>query len=231
MGEDHFEVEEVKKNPKKIVMVILLVIVGAGVIGYGGYWAWQMTPPGMPSDLNEASAMMASSRFSRLSDDRKEQYFNRVREMMDGMDAEQRRGFWERNRQDKQFRDNMRDGMRMMMVNRAKDFAAADEMKRTMMLDEAINQMQAMRQQWAGRGGGGNRPDPETMTEEQKAEMEKRRAEKMERAQGMMQERAETGNPQESALMGEFRTAMKARMEERGIEMGWGRGDGGKKGK
>ena len=124
----------------------------------------------------------------------------------------------------RQVRREMFQGMKRIAVERAKTFASTPPQQRLAMLDADINKMVAMRSQFGGMKGmfgGQNRPE---MSEEEKGQ---RRAEMQNRVQSRVQDMTETGNPQTQAVMFEYHTAIKARMEQRGIEGSLWAGKGG----
>ncbi|QDU34049.1 hypothetical protein KS4_21110 [Poriferisphaera corsica] len=221
--------EQLAKRKKKI-MTGLLVVIAVGALGAGSYMTWLMTPPGLPSTPAEAIAMMKSARYQRLSPQRKEQYQMRMRELMEGMEQEQRGDFIRANMGDREVRREVFGSMRAMMEKRTKEFAAASPEDRLAILDADIDRIVAMRDQFQGmRGGRGGPGGPEGRGRENMSDedREKRREQMRERMTERGQQRAETGNPQSQALRTEYRAAMDARMKQRGIEFG-GRG-GGKK--
>lgn len=214
---------------KKKLKVAALLLLAVGVLFGGIYYTWLITPPGIPDDPKELAKVMASARYKRLPDDRKQIYIDKLSQLTKAMDESQRREMWQQGRSDPAMRDAMREVREKEMAKRMKDYFRASKEEKTRKLDEFIDMMQTMRQQRSersagerreqggpgqgqvgqggqGQGGGGgeggeggnqnNRPDP------------------MQR----MQERAEKGNAQQQAMMGEFMRAIRQREQERGIQ-------------
>lgn len=147
---------------KKKILVGLLVATGVAVLTGGVYATWLMTPPGMPTTAEEAAEMLTSARFQRLPIERKEAYIARMRELISEMDDEQRRAFFEANRDNDELREVTREVFQEVVMNRAREYAAADPNVRLAMLDETIDEMLAAGQGFrrggfgfAGRGAGG----------------------------------------------------------------------------
>ena len=218
---------------KKKVLVSLLALIAMGVLAGGVYATWLMTPPGMPTTPEEAAALIKSPRFQRLSAERKADYMERMRELMEGMTDDQRQALFEQYRGDREFFEARREVMTEMMNQRAREFAVADPATRLAILDETLQRLESARGfgRPRGREGGdrrerGERPE---MTEEQRAEMQQRREERMAQRVNEMQERAATGNPQDAALRTEFRNALRARAQQLGIELRRGGRGGGRR--
>ena len=217
---------------KKKIMTAVLSVAAVGVLCAGAYMTWLMTPPGLPSTLDEAIAMMKSARYQWLSPERKEQYQIRVRELMEGMNDDERGEFMRTNMRDREVRREMFGGMRAMMEKRTREFARATPEERLAILDEDIDRMVAMREQFKGMrgrgpGGSGGPGAPGNGRDREMSGQE--RSERRERAVQRGQQNAESGNPQQQALRTEYRAAMDARMKQRGIEPGGPMMGGGRK--
>ncbi len=233
---------------KKKLIIAVLVLAGVGTLMTGGYLTWLRTPPAMPTTAEGAADTLMSERFRRLPAERKLAYMERVRELIRGMSAEERRAFFERYRGDDEFFRAAREAMMEMAVERARQFAEAPPQQRAAMLDEVIDRFSGFGRGGGpgrfgpggmrggppggpddgnGRPGGFQRPDPETMTDEQRAELQQRREQRMQQMVGRMGERAATGNPQDEALLHEFGMALRHRMQERGMDFGRGGRGGG----
>lgn len=176
----------------------LVLVAGGVVIGAVDYLLVNRPPP-MPQDLDEATEVLHSRAFARLPDDRKLVYGERVRELMESADDEQRQAFVERV----ELNDAVHDMRAAMMVRWARQFAQAPPEQREAILDGFVQKMQA------GKGPGpGGRPDAE-LTGEQRAKRDARRREGIDK----MREMAATGNPQDAAYIQEFFKALSDRME------------------
>ena len=252
---------------KKKILVGLLVFTGVAVLTAGVYATWLMTPPGMPDSADEAASVITSARFARLPIERKEAYLARMRELIGQMSDEERRAFFEANRDNRELREATREVFQAMALEQARSFASADPSIRISMLDDTIDNMGQLRQGFGrgggfgGRGPGGGpggdgrrgpgdgegqpqatnengepteqppqrRLRPEEMTPEQLAELQQQRQERINERMNEMQEEAATGNPQDDALMQEYRRALRERMQQRGMDVG--RRGGGNRGR
>jgi len=117
---------------------------------------------------------------------------------------------------DEQTRRNvMRKSMRQQFDTTLNDYFALAEKDRAAYLDDVIDRMGQMRQQWQRRRDQNNNRDAQ-----QQRPQKERRAPSAER----MRERTESMDPQKLAKMAEFMQAMQKRMSERGIQGGFGRG-------
>jgi hypothetical protein len=203
---------------RKHVLTAVLVVVSFSVLAGGGYWVWLTTPPELPDSLEQATGVIGSARFERMSQDRKQAYADRVRELMHNATDEQRRAFRDQMRDN----DSLRDLREQQMLEMARKFALASAEEQERMLDEAM----AMMRSFGPRGGGppgppGDRPrgdgppggaDQQPPSPDEQQRREERRNEMVNR----MQERAATGNPQDGALIHDFFRRLRERRERTG---------------
>lgn len=177
----------------------------------GGLWAAMASrPPAMPRTVDDVLATMGSSKFSRLSSDRKSQYLDEARRLMRDMSDEDRAKLREDERARKAF-EQMREEMFDEMARR---FARGEPMP------------------WAGQPREGERrqgPTPEQARQwrEREEQMtDEERAERRERMRQMMNSRIDSqiasGNPQSGALRGEMMKRMGGAMRGRGGPRGGG---------
>ena len=107
-------------------------------------------------------------------------------------------------------REVMHKAMEQQMDTTLTEYFALAEKDRTAYLDEVIDRMGQMRQQWR------ERRDPNSNRDERERPQGERRAPSAER----MRQRTESMDPQKLAKMAEFMKAMQKRMGERGIQGG-----------
>jgi hypothetical protein len=116
---------------RKITRVTVLALTAAVVLGGGAFTAWYLTPPALPTTIEEAVAVASSPRYKRLSDKQKQPYLDVVREQFGSLDREERRAMIGR---DEDTRDMARDAMRSMMRQYMKSYGAATYEQRQAML-------------------------------------------------------------------------------------------------
>ncbi|MEO0474345.1 MAG: hypothetical protein AAF085_00040 [Planctomycetota bacterium] len=194
---------KLKEHPK----VLALLAVSVLVLGVGlAYTYWPTAMPDMPESLEDVSGLLDSKAYANLTREQRRPYVQRVSELMQSADQEQRRAVMQGSDQS---RHAMREGMRQMMLDRAKAFAIADAATKRQMIAEDRARFEAMGGR-GGPGGGppgggegrggersgdrGDRPEP---TDEERAE---RRARHESRIEQMINE----GNGQERALIREY---------------------------
>lgn len=196
-----------------------LVLLAVGALGLGIYYAWLITPPALPTTAAEGLATLASARYERLPDYRKQEYATRTRELIEQMPEEQRHEMFQQMRGNQDARHSMREVFRQAMEERLRKMATADDAERDKLLDEMIDRMQEHLQARA------NRPRPERPTGQ--AQDGNQRPGEGDRRGGddrrgnfrdRMQHHIEEGNPQHHAIRREMHQAIRERMEERGID-------------
>jgi len=183
-----------------IACVLLLCAVGAWAFGlFGG------TDPAV-AKLQEIGDQMNGS---NLSDAQRDQLRDQFRTQMRSMTDDQRRSFFDANRDQWQARS----------AQRMNEFFAMSKADQTKRLDEIINRSVAQQKQNQGQNatrggnGGGNRG---SMSEAQREERSKRRL--------------DSTSPKMRAQYSEFRKMLDNRASQRGVKLdnGWGRGFGGR---
>lgn len=209
---------------RKKITAIAAVVGGVAALGFGGWKAWSMTAPSLPSSARQAVAVINSSRFNNLDEVRKDQYLQEAGRLMREMTPEERRA----SREDPAFQKAMA------------------RIREERMDENAIRI--ARGQQPEGFGfGGGDRPQPTEeqrkewdrmrkemeereakMTEEEKAaERARREAEMRQRIDQQLSSSINTGNAQSMGLRSEMFQKMRRQGFGRGGGPGGGRPGGG----
>jgi len=137
------EVDTAAERRKKAVKAVGFTCLSVMVLAAGGYLAWYLTAPALPTTLEEAIAVANSPRYKRLSDEQKQPYLDVIREQFGSLDREQRRAMIG---DDEDARDMARDAMRAMMMQMMKNYGAA-----------SFEERQAMAARMPGRRGGEGR--------------------------------------------------------------------------
>jgi hypothetical protein len=177
------------KENKKVTLLATVAVVA--LLG-GGLYAWYVLPPAMPTTVEEATALLKSDRFQRLSAHEKRDYHDRIAELFGPLDRDHRRQLM----RDRELRDAGRDMFRQMMLQRARAFALADEAGREAMIAEDLARMEAMRGQRPRPEQGERPPRPERSEEE--------RAERRRDRQDQIEDWVNNGNGQDWALIREY---------------------------
>lgn len=194
---------------RRKVLTVGLAVAAAVCLAVGGYAAWLLSPPPLPRTLPEAVALAKSARYQRLDAPTRAQYLQRMQNLFQSSDPENRRAIWEQVRDDPEARQALGQMTEEMMGLRLQAFAKADAAGRRQILDEAIDQWEARRTQMANRPAtrpaGERGPGPGGPNGAGGDRMAR------------MRERMQKGNPQQQALMREFMRAMQERRRERGL--------------
>ncbi len=146
-----------KRGFKATVIGLSAVCALAGV-GVAGYYLWpepapKPPPPVETATTQEAREYLASDDFKQQPLDQRIEWMGQAWERMSKMDEEERRRLWEN--MDEQTRDQIRDNMRGMMMERmernVQTYHSLPASEREEFLDKQIDEM---RERW-GRGGRG----------------------------------------------------------------------------
>jgi len=201
---------------RKWLLTSLLAIGSVAAVSYGIYYVWLTTPPAMPETLTDAVEVANSPRYRQLSPQRKEAYQSRIMELFREADDTEREALREKMRDQPELRRGTREVMREQMMDRVRQFAAAERADRKKILDEDIDRMQAMFRNRPDRGDrdGGGPPRGERNADDGERRQRPDRSNWRDR----IQNRIEQGDPQRQALMMEYWQALRDRMEERGID-------------
>jgi hypothetical protein len=204
-------------NIRRNILVGGLAVLAVAALVFGIYYAWLITPPGLPATAAEGLATLASARYERLPDYRKQEYAARTRELIEQMPDDQRHEMFQKMRGDQDARHSMREVFRQSMDERLRKLATADDAERDQLLDEMIDRMQEQR---AARA---NRPRPERPAgqtqDSSRSDGDRRRdGDRRGNFRDRMQKHIEEGNPQHHAIRREMHQAIRERMEERGID-------------
>jgi hypothetical protein len=212
---------------KRLAVGFLLVLAMLAVVA-GIYYTWLITPPGMPETPEDALSTIASARYERLPDYRKQDYLDRTAELMQTMPDEQRRDLFRKMRTDEDVRQALREVREDQTVKRVREWAEADPKARKKLIDETIREQEEMRkrfEEWRQqraeeRASEASRPEGERRSEgerradgERRPDGERRRGNPREH----IQRRIEEGNPQMMAWRMEMREAINERRKELGL--------------
>ncbi len=187
-------------NKRRAIISSLLTILLVG----GVAWAFGVFSSPDPA-IAELQAMESQMWDQSLPEAQRNQLRTDFRQRMDSMTRDQRRAFFDANRD--QWDNRMRQRMDEFFT-----MSKADQQKR---LDEILNRMvqsQNSRQQNSNRQGAGQGRNGRTMTDAQRDERSKRRLDRT--------------TPKMRAQFTEFRKQLDARAQQRGIKMGDPRGPG-----
>ncbi len=187
-------------NKRRAILSSLLTILLVG----GVAWAFGFFSSPDPV-IAELQAMESQMWDQSLPEAQRNQLRADFRQRMDSMTQDQRRAFFDANRD--QWDNRMRQRMDEFFA-----MSKADQQKR---LDEILNHMvqsQSSRQQNSNRQGTGQRRNGRTMTDAQRDERSKRRLDRT--------------TPKMRAQFTEFRKQLDARAQQRGVKMGDQRGPG-----
>jgi hypothetical protein len=189
----------VTDRAKRWLRVSVLGAVAAAVLGVGVYLTWLWTAPPIPKTMDEAIALLASPRYARLNEQRRRPYIDQMRKLGQDLSAEERRALRDRMKDDETLRRSGRELGAEWMLERAREFAKADDFQRRQMLDRIIG----MQEMAAGRGrrAGGPPRDPTARAEHD----------------AWMHDKIEQGDPQRQAYVGELWKALRQRRAEMGL--------------
>jgi hypothetical protein len=183
------------------VLTLVLVLIGAWALGF-----FHGTDPAI-AELQDLSNQM---RDSNLADAQRNQLRTDFRQRLGSLSEEQRRAFFDANRNEWNQRTQQRMDEYFAM-------SKADQQKR---LDEILNriaQAQKSQQQNANgqgnRGAGNGRGGGRNMTDAQR--------------QARSKQRLDNTTPKQRAQFAEFRKQLDTRAQQRGIQLGDQRGRGG----
>ncbi len=182
----------IKRMVRRLLLGGMLTAALASAIGAGLYLTWLRTPPPLPDTIEQAMTVFASPRYRRLPDTRRAAYVMHVRKLADELPQSERTDLWQRMRNEPGMQDAARQAMQDMMVAQARQFATADAVTRTAMLDAFIATMEQ-------RQRNGNKRNPDE-------------------ARQRMQRYAQYGDPQNQAYVQEFWKALRQRRHELGIK-------------
>jgi hypothetical protein len=184
---------------KRWLRVGVLGVVAAAVLSGGIYLTWLWTAPPIPQTMDDAIALLASPRYQRLTEQQRRPYIDQMQKLGRELSAEEKRALRDRMKDDETLRRSGREIGTEWMLERAREFAKADDFQRKQMLDRIIG-MQEMASNRGQRAGGPPRDG-------------KARAEH----DAWMRDRIEHGDPQRQAYVGEFWKALRQRRAELGL--------------
>lgn len=197
---------------------LVLLPIAIASIFIGSYCTWLWTPPSLPENIDDALALVQSSRYQRLPDYRKREYLSHTRDLLQSISDADRASVVAATQNNPILREAFRDLRRTTMMARVHAYARLDPGQRVAILDAMIDRMGTSGRPRSGHGrpdiasrrndSAGARPDGSDTN----------RATRRQRAQARIKTHIEQGNPQRSALIGEFFRALRARREERGLD-------------
>lgn len=193
-----------REHPKVLALLVVSIVVLCVGLGYT-YWPTGM--PDMPETMEDVPALLESRAYKNLSREQRRPYIDRVSELMQTSDREQRRAMMENSSDDS--RHAMRDMFRQQMLERAQLFALADNATRRQMIAED----RARFESFGGRGGPGGGPggprgegggDRSGERGDRPESSEEERAERRARHESRIEQWVNEGNGQEWALIREY---------------------------
>lgn len=195
---------QMSPEKKKVILASVLGFVAVAVVCLGGYLYWANQLPPLPETADDVIAVLSDPRFKDLPAERRDVYTQRMFEIRGSLDGDERRRIFDAMRDNDIARDNMRAMMEQQMVEGARRFAMASEQEKQQILENFGNMMRGMRPPGER---GGQRPEGQAPDDGD-------RDDRRQRMQDRMMERAASGNPQNSAMIREFFTALRKHREQ-----------------
>lgn len=185
-------------------------------LSIGGYYAWLLTPPSIPKTAEKAIAVFNSPRFKRLPESRQEAYFERSRELYEGLSSDERSALRKAVHNDPRTREAVTDVMVNRVFNEARQFAHRTPEQRRVIVDQVIGMQELARRRTQQPSSLGARS---TLTNAAgRAAQEAERQDRRDEMQRRIQKLIEDGNPQRQAHMSEFLKAMRQRRMQLGLD-------------
>ena len=166
--------ERRRRRARVAIVGVLGLLAIAAMLGA----SWYLSPPPMPTTLNEAKALVDSPRFQRLGKDQRQPYLDVITEQFGSLDDDTRRALVADNAA---LRDALRENRRSQMMARARAYGLATPEEREAMMAE-----NPFGQRPPGPPGGGDFGA---------------------RMRGRINDSTVNGNPQESAYFAEMMKA------------------------
>ncbi|MEO1237074.1 MAG: hypothetical protein AAFX76_09825 [Planctomycetota bacterium] len=142
---------DVKAERRRKTMRATFVSAGAiAVLGVAAGAAWYFTPPAMPETIEDAQALVESSKFARLTKQEKQPYLDVIREQFGSADPDTRRQLI---RENEAMRDALRASRNAEREAFIKQYVLASPAER----DELMQEMRERRAERGDRGERGNR--------------------------------------------------------------------------
>ncbi|MEL7483662.1 MAG: hypothetical protein AAFN41_04835 [Planctomycetota bacterium] len=202
---------------KRIAVGSVATLLAVAAIGAGGWFAWQHRPVSFPESTEQALAMVKSGRIERLPADRQRQWYAEAAPLL----AEVPREEW-RTSFDEDDRQAAREIMRAQFGESIREVARGNQSPQEMF----ANMMRGRRPNTDGNDGerraeGGNREGGEGDRPS--------RADRQANMRDRLGQAFQNGDAQQTGLMGEFFTMMRAQREANGGQGGRpGSGPGGR---
>lgn len=187
---------------------MLLTLAAAGSIGGGCYYWWLTRPPPMPTNIDEAIAIVSDPRYLRLPESRREPYLAKSRELAQKLGKEDRERIRKQVENNPELRKAVQGAMEDQLLIMARDYAKADAVKRKVLVEMAV---------W-GQELGRRRAQESVDASKSDPEAEKRREEQRNEFVKYMENRVEHGNPARQGYAMEFFKAIADRRRELGMD-------------
>ncbi|MEL6498491.1 MAG: hypothetical protein AAF937_03865 [Planctomycetota bacterium] len=188
---------------KRIAVGSLAGLLAAAALGVGFWFAWQHRPVGFPDTTEQALAMVKSGRIERLPADRRRQWYAEAAPLLRDVPREQ----W-RTSFDEDDRRAAIEIMRAQFAENIREIARGNASPQSMFEGMPARRPRADR----GDGEGRNADNAETGRPS--------RAERQAAMRGRLQEAFQNGDAQQTGLMGEFFTMMRAQRAANGGQGG-----------
>lgn len=216
-----------------IGVAALLVVLIAAIVGAAVWWTGG-GPPAIEeiSDQDAAVEALKNADFSKLSEEEKVAYADKLRELRPwdivrrrsdtdettGEGTEDQLQLTDEERQ--RIRQNARELFHAAMKDRVQGYFELPAEDRIAYLDRMIDDMQERRRQMEEprSGPGEGEPTPPGQDGKDRDRSPPDDADRRKRGMARLKERIETTDPEERAQFVEFMKQMRQRMEERGIE-------------
>lgn len=203
---------------KRRWLMLLPIAIAIASILIGSYCTWLWTPPSLPKNIDDALALIQSSRYQRLPDYRKREYLSHTRDLLQSASDADRASVVATTRNNPILREAFRDLRHTTMMARVHAYARSEPGQRVAILDAMIDRMGTSRRPRSGHGRPDNASRRNGEADASSDHPDTHRMTRRQRAQERIKTHIEQGNPQRSALIGEFFRALRARREERGLD-------------
>lgn len=108
---------------QKMIAAAFIGVLGIGGLGYGAISAWNNRAPALPTTVDEAIALVNSTKLDNLDPDRQEQYLNEAATLLKDLPDEERRKLF-RDEKNREALDRIRE---QQMDEMARKFAKGEQ--------------------------------------------------------------------------------------------------------